>query len=162
MTRPLRIEYKGAWYHVINRGAGRRYVFHTSKFKAMFLELLAECNEQFQIEVHSYCLMGNHYHLLIRTPEANLSKAMHHLNGVFAKRYNIIKHSDGPIFRGRFKSIVVEAENYLLHLSRYTNNPKVFGIFSNVIFRVLPRLNCRQYQGLLAKFNRGSTRKITR
>ena len=124
MARALRIEYEGGWYHVMNRGAGRRNIFNEPEDRNLFLNLLQELHVRFRIEIHAYCLMGNHYHLLIRTPLANLSRAMAHLNGIYSRRRNQKYQSDGPLFRGRFKSIIIDAENYLLRLSRYIHlNP---------------------------------------
>jgi len=124
MARPLRIEYEGAWYHVMNRGLARQTIFFNDKHREIFLELLAEISYRYRIEIHAYCLMSNHYHLLIRTPIANLSRAMRHLNGIYTQRFNASLKRDGPIFRGRFKSILVEKDVYLLRLSRYIHlNP---------------------------------------
>ena len=124
MSRALRIEYEGAWYHIMNRGAGKQIIFHNETHYNLFLKLLSEIHNRYRIEVHAYCLMNNHYHLLIRTPLANLSRAMRHINGVYSQRYNGLQKTDGPLFRGRFKSIIIDSENYLLRLSRYIHlNP---------------------------------------
>lgn len=129
MTRPLRIEFPGAWYHVMNRGAPRKSVFHTDKQFLLFLDLLDEATGRFGIEVHAYCLMKNHYHLIIHTPEGNLSRAMRHIDGVYTQRYNLDQRVDGPLFRGRYKSILIEKEGYLLMLSRYIHkNPLQAGV----------------------------------
>ncbi len=124
MFRPLRIEYPGAFYHVMNRGAGRRNIFqHPSHFE-FFYDLLGQAHDHFKIEIHAFCLMSNHYHLLIRTPLTNLSKAMAYINGLYTQKFNKIEKTDEPLFRGRFKAILVEADNYLLVLSRYIHlNP---------------------------------------
>jgi REP element-mobilizing transposase RayT len=124
MPHPLRIEYENAWHHVMNRGTNRQAIFNTKEEHQMFLELLAEISHKFYIEIHGYCLMTNHYHLLINTPLPNLGKAMRHLNGVYTKRFNQMENRDGPLFRGRYKSILIEAEDYLLQVSRYIHlNP---------------------------------------
>lgn len=124
MARALRIEYEGAWYHVMNRGAARQPIFRTEKHYVLFLQLLAEIKQRFHIEIHAYCLMPNHYHLLLRTPFPNLSNAMRHLNSIYTRKFNISSKRDGPLLRGRFKSIIVDSENYLLRLSRYIHlNP---------------------------------------
>ena len=129
MSRPLRIDYEGAWYHVMNRGAGKCTIFSNRAHYELFLKLLNEIHNRYRIEIHAYCLMRNHYHLLVHTPLANLSRGMRHLNGVYTQRYNSLMRTDGPLFRGRFKSIVVDAEDYLLSLSRYIHlNPVVAGI----------------------------------
>ncbi len=131
MARSLRIEYENAWYHVMNRGARKMDIFNTDAERKLFLELLGQVHKRYQIEIHAYCLMNNHYHLLLKTPLANLSKAMKHLNGVYVQRYNKVNQIDGPLFRGRFKSIIVDANNYLLRLSRYIHLNPVKGNLVN-------------------------------
>lgn len=129
MARPLRIEYPGAWYHVMNRVAGRGLVFKERWVTDLFLRMLQEADHRFQVECHVYCLMGNHYHLLLRTPEANLGRAMRHFSGLFTQHYNRHLRKDGPLFRGRYKAILVDADSYLLAVSRYIHrNPLEAGI----------------------------------
>ena len=124
MARPLRIEYEGAFYHVTSRGNERRKVFFSRRDYEKFLEYLDEAREKFGVIVHGYVLMTNHYHLLIETPEGNLSKAMHHINSSYTTYINIKKKRSGHLFQGRFKSIVVDKDSYLLELSRYLHlNP---------------------------------------
>jgi REP element-mobilizing transposase RayT len=124
MPRPFRIEYENAFYHVINRGRERQNIFHGEAYFRAFLDTLAEAHQRFGCVVHSYCLMSNHYHLLIETPNANLSRVMRHINGVYTQRYNRLKRIDGPLFRGRYKGILVSQDEYLLQLSRYIHrNP---------------------------------------
>lgn len=124
MSRPLRIEFKDAWYHVMNRGTARCAIFLNDTHREIFLNLLGQSAEMFGIEIHSYCLMDNHYHLLIRTPRANLSRAMRHIDGVYTQRFNRFERRDGSLFRGRYKAIIIDAENYLVALSRYIHrNP---------------------------------------
>ncbi|MEW8045161.1 MAG: transposase [Candidatus Thiodiazotropha endolucinida] len=124
MSRPLRIEYENAFYHVMNRGRGRQLVFREAAYYEAFLECLKEAHIRFGLEVHAYCLMGNHYHLLLSTPRSNLSRAMRHVNGVYTQRHNRLRKTDGPLFRGRYKAILVDASSYLLQLSRYIHrNP---------------------------------------
>lgn len=132
MPRPLRIEYEYAWYHVMNRGAGSRSVFLSDKYYQIFLDLLQEVSQSFCAEIHAYCLMKNHYHLLIRTPCANLSRIMRHINGVYTQRFNRITKSDGSLFRGRYKALLIDADTYLLQVSRYIHlNPVLAGIVKN-------------------------------
>ncbi|WP_447970143.1 transposase [Nitrospira sp. M1] len=124
MARPFRIEFEGAWYHVMNRGASRRKVFTTDEQRQYFLALLADTSERFNAEWHAYCLMDTHYHLLVRTPEANLQRIMRHVNGLYTQFYNRTEGRDGPLFRGRYKAILVEAQAYWTQLSRYIHrNP---------------------------------------
>jgi len=124
MSRPLRIEYKNAYYHVMNRGRGRQVVFHSKAYYQAFLQCIEQACQRFGIEIHAYCLMGNHYHLLVKTPKGNLSRAMRHINGVYTQKYNQLKKIDGALFRGRYKAILIEATSYLLQVSRYIHrNP---------------------------------------
>ncbi len=124
MPRPLRIEYENAWYHVMNRGANHQNIYKNSQHYEIFLDLLNEISKKFYIEIHGYCLMGNHYHLLICTPLANLGRAMRHLDGIYTQKFNRSETRDGSLFRGRYKSILVQSEKYLLQLSRYIHlNP---------------------------------------
>ena len=119
MPRPFRIEYEGAWYHVMNRGAGRRAVFGGTKARRLFLDLLGELDETFGVETHAYCLLGDDYHLLAHTPRGNLGRAMRHLGGLYTQRVNRLDGSDGPVFRGRYKAVVVDADAYLAAVGRY-------------------------------------------
>jgi len=129
MARPLRIEYPGAWYHVMNRGASGRAIFRVERDRHAFLALLGDSAATFAVEVHAYCLMSNHYHLLLHTPRGQLSRALRHLNGVYTQRHNRTHGTDGPLFRGRFKSVLVDADTYLAALSRYIHlNPVTAGV----------------------------------
>lgn len=124
MAYPMRIEFPGAWYHVINRGAGRRKIFLSHQDRKAFLDLLGEVSQTFHLEVHAFSLIDNHYHLLIHTPQAGLSRAMRHLNGVYVLGFNRRHKTDGPLFRGRYKAKLVNSEEYLLELVRYIHlNP---------------------------------------
>lgn len=129
MSRPLRITYPGAWYHIMNRGLARNNIYLNNKHREVFLQLLLDIHNRFEVEIHAYCLMDNHYHLLLRTPLGNISRAMRHLDGVYTQRFNIMTNSDEAIFRGRYKSILVDADSYLLRLSRYIHlNPVKAGL----------------------------------
>ena len=124
MPRPLRVEYKDAFYHITNRGFGRRKIFHSPDYYEAFLRGLDEAHLRFGMEIHAYCLTGNHYHLLIKTPQGNLSRVMRHIDGLYTQRHNRLKKTDGSLFRGRYKAIVVDASQYLLQVSRYIHrNP---------------------------------------
>jgi REP-associated tyrosine transposase len=124
MARPLRIEYPGAWYHVMNRGRRKEEIFFGNKDHELFMTILGECSQLFSLEIHAYSLMPNHYHLLVRTPKGNLSRAMRHLNGVYTQRINSRHKFEGSLFKGRFKSILIEEESYFLELLRYIHrNP---------------------------------------
>lgn len=124
MSRPLRLEYANAHYHVMNRGRGRQGIFHGPAYYQAFLTCLEEAHQRFRLQILAYCLMGNHYHLLLKTPEGNLSRNMRHINGHYTQRYNRLKKTDGPLFRGRYKAILIDADSYLLQVSRYIHrNP---------------------------------------
>lgn len=119
MARPLRIEYAGALYHVTSRGNRQEAIYLNDQDRQDFLSILRQVCERFNWLVHAYCLMDNHYHLLIETPEANLSKGMRQLNGVYTQTSNRNNNRFGHVFQGRFKGILVEKETYLLELARY-------------------------------------------
>ena len=124
MARPLRVEFPGAFYHVINRGNARQKIFLTNRDRGKFLECVEEAVERFSIKIHTYCLMDNHYHFLVETPEPNLSKAMQWINVSYAVYFNLKRQRKGHLFQGRYKSILVEEDEYLKHLSRYIHfNP---------------------------------------
>ena len=124
MARSLRIEYPGAFYHVINRGNAKEKIFLSNRDREKFLEYLEVAVDRFSLIVHSYCLMDNHYHLLIETPEANISKAMHWLDVSYAVYFNRKRKRSGHLFQGRFKATIVNADEYLKVLSRYIHlNP---------------------------------------
>ncbi|MCD6581014.1 MAG: transposase [Desulfuromusa sp.] len=133
MSRPLRIEFPGAWYHVMNRGRRGDEVFSTAEDFQEFINILTESAELWDVKISAYCLMTNHYHLLVQTPKGNLSRFMRHLNGVYTQRYNRRHGYDGQLFRGRYKAILVEEDNYLLELVRYIHrNPVRAGIIDNI------------------------------
>ncbi|AGA91298.1 transposase [Thioflavicoccus mobilis 8321] len=121
MARPLRLEFAGALYHVTARGNERRSIFlgDEDEDRAAFLDVLAATCDRFNWICHAYCLMTNHYHLLVETPDANLSKGMRQLNGVYTQWVNRTHGRVGHLFQGRYKAILVERERYLLELTRY-------------------------------------------
>ena len=119
MARPLRLELAGALYHVTSRGDGREDIFLSDDDRLVWLDTLAEVCKRFNWVCHAYCQMTNHYHLLIETPDANLSKGMRQLNGVYTQRFNRSHARVGHVFQGRFKGILVDKDSYLLELARY-------------------------------------------
>ncbi|MGD9591804.1 MAG: transposase [Candidatus Berkiella sp.] len=124
MSRPPRIEFDGAWHHVMNRGAAHQAIFKSNKQRELFLELVYEASKRFEIELHGFCLMDNHYHLLIHTPQSQLHKAMKHINGCYTLAFNYLEKRDGPLLRGRYKSLLIDDDSYLLQVSRYIHlNP---------------------------------------
>lgn len=129
MSRPLRIHYGGAWYHIMNRGRRGEVVFSTKDDYSAFIEVLKEAVLLWNINITAYCLMPNHYHILLQTPDANLSRSMRHINGVFTQRHNRRHKQDGQLFRGRYKSILVDGDNYLCCLVGYIHrNPLRAGL----------------------------------
>ncbi len=124
MSRPLRIEYSGAYYHVMNRGNRRGVVFHSAEDYRIFLRKLAEFSESYHVLVHCYCLLPSHFHLDICTPEANLSRFMQGLLTSVTTVLNRKHQTSGHLFQGRFKAHLVESERYGDELSRYIHlNP---------------------------------------
>ena len=119
MARPLRIEYPGALYHITSRGNAGQKIFRSDKDRSVFLQLLGTVIERFHWLCHAWCFMDNHYHLVIETPEGNLSRGMRQLNGIYTQKYNGKYHKTGHIFQGRFKAILVDKDSYLLELCRY-------------------------------------------
>jgi len=119
MARPLRVEFPGALYHVTSRGNAGQEVFLDDGDRLNFLDILAEVVERYRFICYAYCLMGNHYHLLLETPEANLSRGMRQLNGVYTQRFNRRHKRSGHLFQGRYKAILVEKDAYLLEVARY-------------------------------------------
>ena len=133
MARPLRIEFAGALYHLTSRGNGREAIYLSNSDREIWLEVLAEVCRRFNWVCHAYCLMGNHYHLLVETPEGNLSAGMRQLNGVYTQRFNRQHGRVGHVFQGRYKAILVDKESYLLELARYiVLNPVRAGIVRSV------------------------------
>ena len=119
MSRPLRIEFPGALYHVTSRGDRKEAIYDDDRDRYQFLEILGDTASIYNWGVLAYCLMGNHYHLVVRTPDANLSGGMRHLNGVFTQASNRRHNRSGHLFQGRYKAILVDEDAYLLELSRY-------------------------------------------
>jgi len=119
MARPLRIEYDGALYHVTSRGNDHKAIFKDDRDRELFLNTLAQVTERFHWICHAYCLMNNHYHLVIETPDGNLSKGMRQLNGVYTQAFNKRHSRVGHVFRGRFKAILVQKDSHFLEVCRY-------------------------------------------
>lgn len=129
MPRPIRIKYENAIYHVMNRGQNRQKIFREAKDYQRFMNLLKDCVERWQVQIHAFSLMRNHYHILIQTPLSNISRVMRHIDGLYTQWYNKKYKKDGALFRGRYKSILVEEQGYLVELLRYIHlNPVKAGI----------------------------------
>ena len=119
MARPLRITFPGAFYHVTSRGNERKAVFKNDRDREKFLEYLGTATERYNAVIHAFCLMDNHYHLLLETPSGNLPRIMHHINGAYTTYFNVKKGRSGHLFQGRYKAILVEKDEYAIELSRY-------------------------------------------
>lgn len=132
MSRQLRIEYQGALYHVTARGNSKSAIFINDDDRCKFLETLDSCTKAFNYICHAYCIMNNHYHLLIETPDANLSAGIHRLNSIYAQYFNKQYDRVGHVFQGRFKAILVQRDDYLLELCRYiVLNPVRAGVVNH-------------------------------
>lgn len=131
MTRPLRLEFPGALYHVTSRGDRRRAIFFNDEDRTEWLKILSLVCSRFNIRVHAYCQMGNHYHFLPETVDGNLAGAMRQLNGIYSQYFNRRYGLTGHVLQGRYKAILVQKESYLLELSRYiVLNPVRSGQFA--------------------------------
>jgi len=129
MARPLRIEYPGCYYHVTSRGNEQKDIFKSRRDREQFLSYLQTAVERYGARIHAYCLMTNHYHLLLETPKGNLSQIMRHINGAYTTYFNVKRKRIGHLFQGRYKAIIVEADEYALELSRYIHlNPVRVGL----------------------------------
>jgi putative transposase len=119
MARALRIEYPGAFHHVYSRGVAKQTIFQSDEDRERFLVILGSVVDRYNWVLHAYCLMGNHFHLLVETPDPNLSAGMRLLNGVYAQWYNDEHERVGHLFQGRFGSTLIECEEYLLTTAAY-------------------------------------------
>ena len=113
MARPLRIEFTSALYHVTSRGDGREDIYLDDADRRQCLSILGAVTKRFNWVVHAYCLMSNHYHLLVETPDSNLAQGMRHFNGVYTQRFNQRHQRVGHVFQGRYKAILVHKDSYL-------------------------------------------------
>ena len=124
MARPLRITFPGAFYHVTSRGNEQKTIFRSKRDREKFLEYLQSATERYNALIHTFCLMGNHYHLLLETPSANLPQIMRHINGAYTAYFNAKRARSGHLFQGRYKAILVDKDSYAKELSRYIHlNP---------------------------------------
>ncbi|MDY0227888.1 MAG: transposase [Desulfomicrobium apsheronum] len=129
MARPLRIDFNGAWHHVMNRGRQRENIFRDAQDYKAFTDLLKSTSEMFRVNVAAYCLMSNHYHILVQSSEGNLARAMRHLGGVYTQWFNRRYGLDGQLFKGRYKAILIGEDEYLQGLIRYIHhNPLKAGL----------------------------------
>jgi REP element-mobilizing transposase RayT len=129
MARPLRINYEGAFHHITARGNERKKIFLSKADYDTFLNFLKDASHKYGIIIHCYALMGNHYHLVVETPRGLLSRFMHDINSGYTTYFNIKRKRAGHLFQGRYRSLLVEKDSYLLELSRYVHlNPCRAGI----------------------------------
>ncbi|OGP96037.1 MAG: addiction module toxin RelE [Deltaproteobacteria bacterium RBG_16_47_11] len=119
MARPLRIEYAGAVYHVTSRGNAGNPIFDDDKDRIMLLNILGKVNDRYHWLCHAYCLMVNHYHFVLETPDGNLSKGMRQLNGIYTMRFNKRHQRAGHVFQGRYRAILIQKESHFLEVCRY-------------------------------------------
>lgn len=133
MARPLRIEFPGSFYHVTSRGDRHEPIYLDNADRINWLALFGHVCQRFNWICHTYCLMDNHYHIVVETIDGNLSKGMRQLNGVYTQAFNRRHDRVGHVYQGRYKAILVERDNYLLELSRYVVlNPVRAGMVKNV------------------------------
>lgn len=145
MARPLRIEYPDAWHHVTSRGNERRDIFKDDSDRTRFLAILANSSNLYGAEVHAYVLMDNHFHLVVMTHEANLSKFMQRFNTSYTVYFNRRHRRSGHLYQGRYKALLIDADNYLLELSRYVHlNP--------VRIKRYSRLNVKEKRKIMRKY----------
>lgn len=146
MARPLRIEYPGAFYHVTSRGNEQKDIFKSKKDREKFISYLESASVRYGAIIHAYCLMSNHYHLLIETPHGNLSQIMKHINSSYTTYYNVKRKRAGHLLQGRYKAILVDGDAYATELSRYIHlNPVRAGIVA--IPEDYPWMSYRYYTG---------------
>ena len=119
MTRQWRIEFEGAYYHILSRGNEQRNIFTDNDDRISFLEILGNMSERFEIEVYAYVLINNHYHLLLKTNKPNISKGMQWFGTTYTRRYNVKHKRNGHLFQGQFKNFLVENDEYLMSFLLY-------------------------------------------
>jgi len=149
MTRPLRIEYAGAVYHITSRGNEKKAVFKDDQDRINFLNTLQHVNKRYNWLCHAYCMMDNHYHLLIETPDGNLSLGMRQLNGVYTQLFNKRHQRTGHLFQGRYKAILIQKDSHLLEVCRYV-------VLNPVRARMVERPEAWKWSSYLATAGRDS------
>ena len=134
MGRPWRIEYEGALYHLMSRGNNGQAIYLNDDDRILFLETISEMAERYDFEIYAYVLMSNHYHLLVKTLRPNLTKAMQWFGTTYTRRFNNRNFKSGHLFQGRYQSIIVQNDGYLMRLSCYIHrNPVRAGIVERLI-----------------------------
>ena len=137
MARPLRIEYAGAFYHITARGNDRKKIFLSVQDYDKFLSYLSEACHKYGVILHAYVLMGNHYHLIVETPGANLSVFMHHINSAYTTYFNLKRKRSGHLFQGRYKAFLIDKDSYLCCVLAHYLFPR--DMFRAPYFRFLTR-----------------------
>lgn len=133
MARHLRLSFEDATYHITARGNRKEKIFYSDKDKGIFLNKMKETFDKYSLMCYAYCLMDNHYHLFIKTPRANIADVMHYLNASYSNWFRARNKIVGPVFQGRYKSIIVDEDSYSLILSTYIHlNPVRAGIANNI------------------------------
>lgn len=125
MSRSIRVEYEKAFYHIIQRGIEKRHIFKEDRDKGKLIEYVAHVHKAYGAVIHAYCILDNHYHFIVETPRANIKQIMHSINTSYAVFYNKRHRRVGPLFQGRYKSILVQNDEYLWKLSSYIHNNPV-------------------------------------
>src|SRR5262249_55488919 len=129
MPRPRREDFPGAWHHVMNRGADHRDIFVDGADRRVFLDSAVEAAARSHLETHGYCLMTNHFHMLLPSQDGQLPAGMQFLSGRFTRLVNIRSGRDGPLFRGRYASVAVTSDTHLVEVCRYIHlNPVLAGL----------------------------------
>ena len=172
MARPLRIEFKGAFYHVTARGNERGKIYYANADYEKFKDYLKDGQEKYGYRLHCYVLMTNHYHLLIETPDGNISKVMHYINGSYTTHINRKRKRSGHLFQGRYKAILIDRDSYLLELSRYVHlnpvrarivsRPEDYPYSSYVSYISRKKDDCVYHElilGMISKDMKGSRKK---
>ena len=129
MVRPLRLIEPNLWHHTMNRGQCGREIFWDDEDRERFLDLVGDCGKRWNVWVYAYCLMSNHYHLLLHDEDGRLDRAMRHIDGVYTQWFNRKYRRDGALMRGRYRSRVVQSEQYVVEVVRYLHmNPVDAGL----------------------------------
>ena len=165
MARPLRIQFENAYYHVTCRGNARQEIFLNDADYPKFLSLLERSSDIYQVDILAYVLMRNHFHLLLKTPLANLQEFMRHFNISYTSYYNRSHQKTGHLYQGRYKSFLIDADHYLQEVSRYIHlNPVRVKGKSNLIVdekrRYLKQYGLNSYSGYISPSARGSFMRV--
>ncbi len=161
MARPIRIEYPGAWYHITCRGNEQRSIFADDHDREGFLKILAETVDLYEVELHCYVLMSNHFHLVVKTRQANLQKFMQRFNTSYTVYFNRKHRRSGHVYQGRYKAILIQADEYLLEISRYVHlNPVRIKKYSKLRIEdklaIIKKYSWSSYAGYINVSNRGA------